>query len=68
MKDLVLVYNLGSPIKIKIKRIKSLARKLLILYWFFHENCRFFKGLEITKTNGCFTLSEIFIKKTRIHP
>jgi hypothetical protein len=53
IKDLFLIYNLGSPIKIKIKRINSLARKLLVLYWFFHENCRFFKGLEITRTNGC---------------
>ncbi len=63
MKDLFLVYNLGSPIK--FKRIKSLARKLLVLYWFFHQN---FKGLEITKTNGFLILSKIFIKKTRILP
>jgi hypothetical protein len=67
IKDLILEYNLGSPIKIKIKRIKWLARKLLVLYWFFHENCRFLKGFEITKTNGCMTPSEIFRKKTRIH-
>ncbi len=32
------------------------------------QNCRFFKGLEITRTNGCLILSEIFRKKTRIHP
>jgi hypothetical protein len=46
IKDLILLYNLGSPLKIKkLKRIKSLARKLLVLYLFFHENCRFLKGL-----------------------
>jgi hypothetical protein len=51
----------------KIKSIKLLARKLLVLYWLFHENCRFFKGLEITRTNGCLILSEVFRKKTRVH-
>jgi hypothetical protein len=35
---------------------KEPAREPPVLYWFFHENCWFIKGFEITGTNSSLIL------------
>jgi hypothetical protein len=61
----------------KYEKVKELDRKPVVLYWFFHENCSFFKVFEIIRTGGslilnffqrtgtCASLILIFFQRTR---
>jgi hypothetical protein len=41
----------------KIEKVKELDREPVVLYWFFHENCWFFKVFEITRPGGSLILN-----------
>jgi hypothetical protein len=59
-KRLVLIYNCGS---VKYEKVKEFPSKLSASCCLFHENCQFFKGFEVTKTDNSLILK--FILRTR---
>ncbi len=60
VKEPVLMYSRGS--QFSVKKAKELPMEPPVLYWWFHENCQFFEGWEITRTSN--SLNLIFFQKT----